>query len=164
MKFTRRGLGLAVLLALAACGHNKFRRYNGPEVTQIQVYKSQRVMLLLHDDKILKSYKIALGSDPVGPKRVEGDGKTPEGLYYIDGRNPNSAFHLSLRISYPDPDDVKAAKALHQKPGGDIFIHGIGAGDNETVDWTNGCIAVSDRQMEDVYAMVKTGTPIFIMP
>jgi murein L,D-transpeptidase YafK len=154
---------LVVILGLSGCG-SKFRRYNGPEVTQVQVHKTDRKMYLLHNDKVLKSYDIALGFAPEGHKQFEGDGKTPEGLYYISHKNPNSNYHLSLRISYPNEADIAFAEAEEKAPGGDIFIHG---GPNSRVsrrDWTLGCVSVTDREMEVIYSMVDPGTPIYILP
>ncbi len=149
---------------LAACA-SKFRTYNGPEVTQIYVLKSERKMYLMHHGDVLKSYDIDLGFAPAGDKVIEGDGRTPEGDYIIDRRNPNSDFHLSLGISYPNEQDIAEAEALGQDPGGDIFIHGRGPiYKRPGRDWTWGCIAVTDREMEDIYAMVRDGTPIRIMP
>ena len=130
----------------------------------MQVYKSQRTMLLLHDGTILKAQKVSLGGNPVGPKQVEGDGKTPEGQYIINRRNPDSAFHLSLGMSYPNATDAETALAMGESPGGDIFIHGQEGRRTNGTDWTAGCIAIPNKEMEDVYAMVKTGTPIFILP
>ena len=155
---------LVMTLTLAGCGSSKFRKYNGPEVTQVQVHKSSRKMYLLHNEKTLKSYDIALGFAPEGHKQFEGDGKTPEGLFYISHKNPISTYHLSLGISYPNAADMAFAEAAGKSPGGDIFIHG---GPNERVsrrDWTWGCVAVTDREMEVIYSMVKPGTPIFILP
>ena len=161
-------------VTLAGCSSSKFKTYRGPEVTRIYVFKDQRMMHLMHNNEVLKSYDIELGFAPRGHKQFEGDGKTPEGLYFIDRRNPNSSFHLSLGISYPNPNDRAFAQAAGKSPGGDIFIHGgppkdrkrLGGGDwmtkGNSVDWTWGCIAVSDDQMEHIYAMVKTGTPITI--
>ncbi|SOB95169.1 L,D-transpeptidase family protein [Rhodobacter maris] len=160
-------LGLSSLTLLAACGgdSSKFQSYNGPRITQIQIYKAKRRMFLFSGDKVVKRYKIGLGGAPVGAKRFEGDGKTPEGLYYISRRNPNSAYHLSLGVSYPNPDDVAYAEALGRKPGGDIMIHGQ-AGKNPPGmrDWTAGCIAVTDQEIEEIYAMVGVGTPVFLFP
>lgn len=150
-------------LALTACS-SKFRTYNGPAVTSIQVHKADRKMYLLHNDKVLETYKVGLGGVPVGHKQYEGDGKTPEGAYYISHRNPQSTFHLSLGISYPNTEDRANAAAMGKPPGGDIFIHGGPPYKTTKRDWTAGCIAVSDKQIEQVYAMVKPGTPIFIMP
>ena len=155
---------LAVIAGLAGCG-SKFRSYDGPAVTQIQVYKAQRRMVLLNNGTVLKSYDIALGGDPVGDKKFEGDRKTPEGQYYIDRRNPRSRFYLSLGISYPNAEDRADAEAVGKDPGGDIFIHGrAGQNRGKGPDWTVGCIALTDREIEQVYAMVRVGTPIFIFP
>lgn len=166
MRFVRPIIfALAAAVALASCGDSKFRTYRGPEVTQIYVRKADRKMYLLHGSQVLKSYDIALGFAPQGDKQVEGDGKTPEGAYYIDRRNPNSEYHLSLGISYPNDVDRAEALALQKSPGGDIFIHGEdGANRGAPPDWTAGCIAVRDREIEEIYAMVRDGTPILIVP
>lgn len=155
---------LAVVAMTASCG-SKFRTYNGPEVTRVVVFKAERRMHLLHGNKALKSYDIALGGDPIGDKKVEGDGKTPEGTYVFNRRNPNSSYHLSLGISYPDTSDAAEAEALGKEPGGDIFVHGR-AGKNKGggADWTAGCISVKDNEMEEVYSMVRLGTLISIYP
>jgi len=155
------GLGA---VALTGCTANKFRTYNGPEVTRIQVFKEARTMQLLHNTTLLKSYPFELGFAPTGHKTVEGDGKTPEGTYYINRRNPNSRYHLSLGISYPDANDWAAARALGLSPGGDIFIHGTTNPFSNEQDWTWGCIAVTNDEMEEIYAMVKNGTIISIYP
>lgn len=161
-------LGLSALTIVTACGGDsspKFRHYDGPPVTQIQVFKRKRRMYLLSGNKVLKTYKIGLGGNPVGPKQFEGDGRTPEGGYLIDRQNPDSAYHLSLGISYPDSRDRAAAEALGKEPGGDIFIHGRARKNKgRGKDWTAGCIAVKDREIEEIYAMVRTGTPIIIHP
>jgi murein L,D-transpeptidase YafK len=166
MRALRLIAALFVILGLSACGDDpKFRTYNGPAVTKVVVYKGERRMQLFNNDNVLKTYTIALGFAPVGHKQIEGDGKTPEGLYYIDRRNPRSKFHLSIGISYPNEADIAYAKSIGKEPGGEIFIHGKTGyrGDNKG-DWTWGCIAVPDRQMEDIYAMVRDGTPIYIIP
>ncbi|AMY71779.1 L,D-transpeptidase family protein [Frigidibacter mobilis] len=165
MRIIRTLLLLAGFATLAACGEPKVKPYDGPEVTQIYVNKSARKMYLLHQKEVLKSYEIALGFAPQGHKQFEGDGRTPEGLYYINRRNPNSAYHLSIGISYPNPNDREAAKAMGKHPGGDIFIHGqAGKNKGRPPDWTAGCIAVDDAEIEDIYAMVRDGTPIYITP
>ncbi|MFC3057884.1 L,D-transpeptidase family protein [Paenirhodobacter populi] len=161
--------GLSSLALLAACGdsmpHSKFKIYTGAPVTQIQVFKGKRRMYLLSGSTVLKEYKFALGGNPIGPKRFEGDGKTPEGLYYIDRRNPNSSYHLSLGISYPNPQDIAYAESMGRRPGGDIFVHGrAGKNKGRGKDWTAGCIAVTDKEIEEIYSMVATGTPIWIFP
>ncbi|GGO57293.1 L,D-transpeptidase catalytic domain [Roseovarius pacificus] len=158
-------LSVALFVGLTGCSASKFRTYNGPEVTQVVVNKGQRRMHLLHHDQVLKSYDIDLGFAPDGHKQFEGDGKTPEGAYLIDRRNPNSEFHLSVGISYPNTNDVTRAAMIGREPGGDIFIHGeskqrLGG----RRDWTAGCIAVKNREIEEIYAMVKDGTPIYVSP
>ena len=151
-----------LVAALAGCS-SKFKTYDGPEVTRVAVFKSQRRMFLLHGDTVLKSYVIDLGFAPDGDKKIEGDGKTPEGAYLIDRRNPDSEFHLSIGINYPNENDIAEAKALGEEPGGDIFIHGRGDPVSRLRnDWTWGCIAVTNREIEDIYAMVRDGTPIAI--
>lgn len=164
---SRRGfLATTGAAALAGCdsGKPRIRRYSGPEVTRIQVQKADRRMYLLHHDTILKAYDIELGFAPVGPKQFEGDGKTPEGRYVIDRRNPRSSFYLSIGISYPNVDDVARAAALGKKPGGDIFIHGrADRFGPRSPDWTAGCISVTNREMEDIYAMVNLGTVIDLL-
>jgi murein L,D-transpeptidase YafK len=155
---------LALALGLSGCG-SKFLRYDGPEVTSIQVHKSARKMYLLHYGQVLESYDVALGFAPVGHKQFEGDGRTPEGTYFIERRNPKSDYHLSLKISYPNDADRAFALLADKPPGGDIFIHGHSyfRGKNKG-DWTAGCIAVRDREVEVIYSMVKPGTVIHILP
>ncbi|SES08787.1 L,D-transpeptidase catalytic domain [Tranquillimonas rosea] len=158
---------LALVLAIAGCGNNsKFRSYDGPEVTQLMLFKEQRQLYLMHGQQTLKKYDVGLGFAPEGHKRVEGDGRTPEGYYYIDKRNPNSKYHLSIGISYPNPQDVEVARSMNLSPGGNIFIHGRGPLYRRGLpdDWTAGCISVKDKEIEQIYAMVEDGTPIAIYP
>jgi murein L,D-transpeptidase YafK len=166
MRFGRLVIFLAAFLALLSCGRDegKFVTYRGPEVTSIVVHKAERKMYLLHNNKVLQSYTVHLGGNPVGHKQFEGDGKTPEGTYFITHRNPNSQYHLSLGISYPNAQDRAYAASKGKPPGGDIFIHGGPPRPVNKHDWTAGCIAVSDEEMEMIFAMVKPGTPIFIKP
>jgi len=164
MKTTRRTALLGGLaLGLAGCA-SKFRTYDGPEVTRLQMFKGDRNLFLFNNTSVLKAYRIDLGFAPEGPKRFEGDGKTPEGAYTVDRRNPDSLFHLSIGISYPNEADIAFAAAQGREPGGDIFIHGGPRPGIDAIkpDWTAGCIAVSDREIEDIYAMVRDGTPIDI--
>ena len=163
MRFFRVLLVLVVAIGFAGC--SKFKTYNGPEVTHVVVNKSARRMYLIHEEKVLKAYDVGLGFAPVGDKKVEGDGRTPEGTYLIDRRNPNSQFHLSIGVSYPNMADRAEARELGKSPGGDIFIHGRPKKYRDgRRDWTAGCIAVTDREMERIYAMVRDGTPITITP
>ena len=128
------------------------------------MHKSSRQMYLLHGSEVLRSYDIELGFAPEGDKQVEGDGRTPEGSYIIDRRNPNSAYYLSIGISYPNAEDRAEAAELGQSPGGDIFIHGTPRPWRRAEDWTAGCIAISNREMREVYSMVGLGTQIDILP
>jgi murein L,D-transpeptidase YafK len=137
---------------------------------RILVLKSKREMQLLHDGKVIKSYRVALGGTPVGRKERQGDHKTPEGLYTIVGRNPKSQYHRALRVSYPNPEDRARAAKHGVPPGGDIMIHGlpngygwIGRG-HLAKDWTDGCIAVTDQEIEEIWSLVADGTPVEIRP
>lgn len=135
------------------------------EVNKVVVQKGKRRMLLMHDDKVVARYRVNLGFEPEGTKAFQGDGRTPEGVYFITHRNPDSAFHRSLGISYPNRVDVARAAAYGRSPGGDIFIHGGPRPiDPRGKDWTAGCIAVSNAEIEDIYARVSPGTLIEIQP
>ena len=129
----------------------------------IRVDKTQRRMQLLRGGKVLRSYRVFLGDAPVGHKTTRGDERTPEGDYRISGRNLASRFHLSLRVSYPDAADRAQARRRGVDAGGDIFVHG-GTPDDYGRDWTDGCIAVTDAQIEEIWSLVPTGTPIYIDP
>lgn len=163
---TRRSTLLLLLAAgaTAGCEQPKFVSYSGPEVTRIEVHKSTRRMYLLHHDQVLRGYDVELGFAPEGHKTQEGDGRTPEGRYYIDRRNPNSAFYLSIGISYPNAADRAQAAARGVDPGGDIFIHGTPRPFRRKRDWTAGCIAVTDAEMREIYAMVPMRTVVDIFP
>jgi murein L,D-transpeptidase YafK len=140
------------------------------QADKIVILKSARTMTLLSGGKALKTYKVALGSVPVGPKRIEGDHKTPEGDYVIDAKNAHSQFHLSLHISYPSAADQQRARSLSARPGGAIMIHGLarpfaylGALHRQT-DWTDGCIAVTNAEIEEIWRLVPVGTRVEIRP
>lgn len=154
---------LVAVATLSGCS-NKFRTYDGPEVTRIVVLKEKRMMYLMHNEDVLESYEFELGFAPTGDKTIEGDGKTPEGAYRIDRKNPNSRFHLSIGMDYPRAKDRAEAAALGKSPGGDIFIHGTPKRNRGQDDWTWGCIAVSNREMEEIYSMVNVGTTIWVYP
>ena len=159
-------LFILIITLLASCGSKSFYKYNGPQITRIDVFKSKRILIVYHNDKIIKKYPIDLGFDPKGPKRIEGDGKTPEGKYIINVHNPNSAFYLSLGVSYPNTKDRAYAKLLGKPPGGEIFIHGQPNNEREKKgsDWTAGCIALKNRHIKQLYSMVENGTQIYIQP
>jgi len=136
----------------------------------IVVMKSKRVLFLMKEGKILKAYRVALGKSPVGKKTTQGDGKTPEGRYYIIGRNPNSNFYKAMKISYPNEQDSKVASSLGVNPGGGIMIHGLSKkveylGKYHIIeDWTEGCIAVTNEEMEEIWQLIPDGTPVEILP
>jgi murein L,D-transpeptidase YafK len=164
---TRRGAIIgAAGLGLTACAPKSkiTRRYNGPIATGVLVEKTSRKMYILNGNTPLSIHDIDLGFAPAGPKRQEGDGRTPEGQYFIDRRNYNSSFFLSLGISYPNAQDRARAAAAGVNPGGDIFIHGAARHPNDMgrPDWTAGCIAVTDAEMQMIYQMVPVGVPIWI--
>ncbi len=146
-----------------------FAIQKGP-ADKILIEKKERRLTLMSKGKVLKTYKIALGGNPNGPKERKGDNKTPEGSYVIDSRNKDSRYHLSLHISYPNEKDKKRAKELGVSPGGDIMIHGIKkgfswAGNFHTeVDWTKGCIAVTDEEIEEIEKLAPNGTIVEIRP
>jgi outer membrane protein assembly factor BamD (BamD/ComL family)/L,D-peptidoglycan transpeptidase YkuD (ErfK/YbiS/YcfS/YnhG family) len=139
-------------------------------VDRILIEKKERRLKLISKGEVLKTYKIALGGNPNGPKERQGDSKTPEGTYFIDSRNKDSRYHLSLHISYPNERDRKRARELGVSPGGNIMIHGIkdgfswaGASHTE-VDWTKGCIAVTDEEIEEIAKVAPNGTVVEIRP
>ena len=172
----------AVVIAAGMFGYTKIMARAGSgdpppalaldqQVDEIRVEKKKRKMTLLRDGQVLQVYDISLGRDGNGGhKQREGDQKTPEGSYVIDWRNPNSMAHLSLHISYPNAQDQKAADAAGYSPGGNIMIHGLPNGwgwlasVHHLWDWTDGCIAVTNAEMREIWAKVPNGTPIIIAP
>lgn len=161
-RFLLGGAAAIMATSLPGCVSTKFHSYNGPPVTGIIVNKASRRMYLLSGNTALRAFDFELGGNPVGPKRIEGDGRTPEGAYIINRRNPNSQYYLSVGISYPNAQDLAYAQAMGVSPGGDIFIHGTPRDKRRSPDWTAGCIAVTNREIEDIYAMVRDGTPVLI--
>jgi len=141
-----------------------------PQADHVVVIKGARTLSLMRHGKMIKTYKISLGREPVGHKEKEGDSKTPEGDYIIDGRNPRSKFHLALHISYPSPQDKNLAERGGRVPGGAIMIHGRPNWTGwiralyEDRDWTDGCIAVSNAEMDEIWSAVPDGTPVTILP
>lgn len=143
---------------------------HGTQADLVVVRKSARRLLVYAQGSVVREYRVALGRNPVGPKERVGDYRTPEGWYVIDQHNPNSSFHLSLHVSYPSADDSTHALASGYQPGGDIMIHGLPNGigwlgrKRLATDWTDGCIAISDPEIEELYQLVPDGTPILIRP
>jgi murein L,D-transpeptidase YafK len=150
--------------------HFLFAQNPNVGVDRLVVYKQQRKLVLLSQGKELRSYKIALGGQPIGPKTRHGDHRTPEGAYILDSQNPNSHFYKAFHISYPNPKDLAAAKKSGASPGGDIMLHGLPkeyawVGKAHVLhDWTDGCIAVTNEEMDELWKLVRVGTPIEIKP
>jgi len=137
---------------------------------QVVVLKKERTLQLLSQGKVIKSYKVALGGDPIGPKTRQGDHRTPEGIYVLDSRNAHSQFYKSIHISYPSSRDRTAAREKGVSPGGDVFVHGLPNGygwvgaSHRVKDWTDGCIAVTNPEIDEIWRAVADGTPIDIRP
>jgi murein L,D-transpeptidase YafK len=141
-----------------------------PDVDHVVVRKAQRRLYLMDGNKVVRSYKVALGLEPVGPKERDGDFRTPEGWYTLARRNPRSEFFLSIQISYPNAEDLERARVHHWQTGGSIMIHGLPNRLKNSPwyyqhnDWTDGCIAVSDADMVEIWLLTRDGTPIDILP
>lgn len=154
---------------IIALKNEVFSFQKGP-AEKILIEKKERRLTLIAKGKVLKTYRIALGGDPIGPKERQGDNKTPEGSYVIDARNRESRYHLSLHISYPNEQDKERANQRGVSPGGEIMIHGIKngfswVGDLHTgIDWTKGCIAVTDEEIEEIERLAPNGTIVEIRP
>lgn len=158
--------------ALTASEIKNIRQHS--PITSVKVYKAKRQLILLHQQKKIKTYPMRLGFNPIGHKTQEGDGKTPEGHYILDWRNPKSVFYKSLHISYPNQADLAQAKARGVDVGGDVMIHGSAGAKTAKLpemmdympkkDWTWGCIAVSNHMMDEIWNLVDNGTPIEILP
>lgn len=159
-----------VLLGVSVAGWRASAAPPGPKADLVRVEKAGRRLQLLRGGEIIGSYRVSLGANPRGHKQQEGDERTPEGRYRIDWRNPRSQFHKSLHISYPDAQDRRAAQARGVSPGGDIMIHGMPNGWAwawlflKPFNWTDGCIAVNNREMDEIWGAVADGTPIEINP
>ena len=139
-------------------------------VDLVVIYKSERLLQLKKRGEVVRSYDVALGAQPKGHKLSEGDNRTPEGVYTLDWRNANSQFHRSMHISYPGEGDFAKARRRGVSPGGLIMIHGMPNGrragemNHPVNDWTNGCIAVTNDEMDEIWSMVEDGTTIIIFP
>lgn len=140
------------------------------QVDLVVIYKRDRLLQLKRNGQVVRNFNIALGGQPEGHKRIEGDGRTPEGVYTLDWRNSKSQFYRSMHVSYPREEDVETAKRWGELPGGLIMIHGLPNGKQAQEighprnDWTNGCIAVTNDQMDEIWSLVDDGTTIIIFP
>jgi len=164
---------LLCLLALGVLVAAHFNLHPLPanaQADRVLVEKSSRQLTLFQNGRILKSYPVALGRSPAGAKEYEGDQRTPEGIYSIDFHKPDSDYHLALHISYPEQHDIDRAAAQGQSAGSDIMIHGLPNGRgwvgrfHRRADWTAGCIAVANFEIEEIYRTVPDGTPIELRP
>lgn len=148
--------------------YSRFYIYATDDIDFIIINKSQRELQMLYKNKVINKFKISLGFDPIGKKIKKGDGKTPEGLYYLENKVANSAFHLALKISYPNNWDIRNALKQGFHPGGQIMIHGLPNKNfdksyhNILHDWTEGCIAINNQQIRYLWNKVSKGTPILI--
>jgi len=136
---------------------------------KVVVVKNEKLLLLLRKGEVLKSYKVSIGRNP-GRRVRRGDNRTPEGIYVIDRRNPRSSYYKALHISYPNASDVRIATKLGVSPGGEVSIHGLPSGFEDLgathadLNWTRGCIAVSNEEMDEIWEIVADGTPVNIIP
>jgi murein L,D-transpeptidase YafK len=160
------------LMVLLLCGPCFAQSTTLPKlhVDQVVVLKKARTLQLLSHGQVIKSYKVALGGNPIGPKTRPGDHKTPEGAYVLDFRNAHSQYYKSIHISYPNQHDRAEARKIGVSTGGDVFVHGlpngyglIGAA-HRLKDWTDGCVAVTDEEMDEIWGIVSDGTLIEIKP
>jgi murein L,D-transpeptidase YafK len=141
-----------------------------PKADRVVVLKTARKLILMREDRVLRIYRVALGRYPLGHKQQEGDAKTPEGAYTLDFKLKDSAFYKAIRVSYPNGQDISYAHARGVEPGGKIMIHGLpnklsaARVGHPMIDWTQGCIAVTNREMDEIWRMVDPGTPIEIHP
>jgi murein L,D-transpeptidase YafK len=162
--------GIVAFTSLPATAGIRTHRTSTIKADRVLIVKGERQLYLLRKGMIYRAYSIDLGRDPDGPKIKEGDGRTPEGEYVLDWRNPNSRFYRSIHISYPNWQDAERARELGVRPGGLIMIHGlpdhlpVTSRDDLPRDWTEGCIAVNNRAMDEIWAAVEDGTPIEILP
>jgi len=137
---------------------------------RVVVLKKERALQLVNQGRVIKTYKVALCGDPVGAKTQQGDHKTPEGIYVLDSRNAHSQFYRSIHISYPNATDRAAARRKDVSPGGDVFVHGLPNGygwvgaSHRLKDWTDGCVAVTNQEIDEIWQAVPNGTPIEIRP
>ncbi len=171
MKFSLFTLFFIILTCSNCNGnlsHAKQHILSGIEIDSIVVQKADRIMTIFSDKKKIKSYDIALGKDPIGKKHFEGDMKTPEGLYFIDAKSSTSKYHKNLNISYPNTSDMAYAKEQGKNAGGEIKIHGLPNNFKEEnykrSDWTWGCIALTNTEIDELFEHVKIGCPILLLP
>ncbi len=166
----RLALAISCVLVVYSAISPLLRAQAAKTADQIVIVKSTRTMTLMNHGEVLKTYKVALGTVPVGGKQRTGDHKTPEGLYKVDWKNAQSKFHKALHVSYPNAADRERAKKMGVEPGGEIEIHGLGAkygwvgAAHRLHDWTDGCVAVTNEEIDEIWPLVPVGTVIEIKP
>jgi len=167
---TAWGVLLISLVCTVGCAADKATVSLEKQADRIVIVKSVRTMTFMRDGKTLKTYKVALSRQPVGPKERAGDHKVPEGEYVVDSKNPQSRFDRALHISYPNAADRERARELGVDPGGNVEIHGVGRAFfwlgslHRWIDWTDGCVAVTNSEIEEIWPLVPVGTPVEIRP
>jgi murein L,D-transpeptidase YafK len=168
--FAAFAAGMMLAAVLAGCAGEEPRKSASADL--VLVKKSLRKMQLIKNGQVVREYRIALGDQPYGHKMQEGDERTPEGSYILDWRNPNSRFYKSIHVSYPNDQDIRFARYMGVSPGGMIMIHGQPdyirspkmRAQYQRRDWTDGCIAVQNEEMDEIWRAVRDGTPIRILP
>jgi murein L,D-transpeptidase YafK len=169
---TRRWKGVALCLAvgcLLGLGHTQQAALPA-KIDSLLILKKDHVLQLIAGGKVVRTYRVALGTGGLAPKQREGDARTPEGHYIIDNRNAASAYHKALHISYPNSEDRQRAARLGVSPGGAVMIHGLPNGKgyigaaHRLYDWTLGCVAVTDQEIDEIWQLVPVGTPVEIRP
>jgi murein L,D-transpeptidase YafK len=169
MRILRAG-GICALCLLGWVGPLTLAHAQASGIDQLVLYKSAHKLVALAQGQIVRSYQVALGKTPRGAKLCRGDNRTPEGAYFVSRRVPGSHYYLALHLSYPSDDDVVRARDLGCDPGGDVEIHGLTRGyewvgeRHREHDWTNGCIALTNREITELYRLVAVGTPVHIYP
>ena len=174
LRFNRRRAAAQLLGAAAGVGAVPWPSASaalpGGKIERMVVVKEERRLFLVRGGEVVASYRVALGRQPRGTKLYQGDGRTPEGSYRISAFNPQSKFYRALRLSYPNEHDLAVARALGQSVGGDIMLHGLAperrayGAEHWRFNWTNGCIAVTDEEIDEIWRRVEIGTPIEIRP
>lgn len=164
------GLIMTAVHSGAAVSGTQTARLTPPKADRVVVLKTERKLVLMRDDRVLRIFRVALGRYPVGHKQRQGDAKTPEGAYTLDFKLKKSSFYRAIRVSYPNQQDISSARERGVDPGGKIMIHGLpndmsaSRVGHPMIDWTQGCIAVTNREMDEIWSMIDPGTPIEIHP
>jgi murein L,D-transpeptidase YafK len=164
------GIALGATLSGNAIAGSQVALWMSAKADRVVVLKTERKLILMQGDDVLRVYRIALGRYPSGPKRREGDARTPEGAYTLDFKLKDSKFYKAIRVSYPNEQDISLARDLGVDPGGKIMIHGLpnqvpaARVGHPMIDWTQGCIAVTNSEMDEIWGMIDPGTPIEIHP